>query len=148
MALPLPYTIDEQTTYTVVPSHAVWRDPARADTAELIRRSEKASRRRDLYFPQVLRDARRIGEYYPGPLAAEPREHGPARRVARSPWNRSAPTSTISAEVERVFYPEIERLLLDFFPGATDALVYNHDVFDKDYAGDPREDQDAKTPGP
>ena len=52
-----------------------------------------------------------------------------------------------SAEVERVFYPEIERLLLDFFPGATDALVYNHDVFDKDYQGDRREDQDNKNPG-
>jgi hypothetical protein len=52
-----------------------------------------------------------------------------------------------SAEVERVYYPEIEKLLLDFFPGATDALVYNHDVFNKDYEGDPREDQDAKNPG-
>jgi hypothetical protein len=46
-----------------------------------------------------------------------------------------------------VFYPEIEKLLLDFFPGATDALVYNHDVFNKDYAGDAREDQDNKNPG-
>ena len=52
-----------------------------------------------------------------------------------------------SAEVERVFYPEIEKLLLAFFPGATDALVYNHDVFDKDYAGDRTEDQDSKNPG-
>jgi hypothetical protein len=41
-----------------------------------------------------------------------------------------------AAEVERVFYPEIEKLLLEFFPGATDALVYNHDIFDKDYTGD------------
>ena len=41
-----------------------------------------------------------------------------------------------SAEVERVFYPEIEKLLLEFFPDATDALVYNHDVFDKEYQGD------------
>ncbi len=46
-----------------------------------------------------------------------------------------------------MFYPEIEKLLLDFFPGATDALVYNHDVFDKDYTGDRTEDQDAKNPG-
>ena len=52
-----------------------------------------------------------------------------------------------AAEVERVFYPEIEKLLLDFFPGATDALVYNHDVFDKDYTGDRTEDQDNKNPG-
>ena len=46
-----------------------------------------------------------------------------------------------------MFYPEIEKLLLEFFPDATDALVYNHDVFDKDYAGDRTEDQDAKNPG-
>ena len=52
-----------------------------------------------------------------------------------------------AAEVERVFYPEIEKLLLEFFPGATDALVYNHDVFDKDYKGDRTEDQDNKNPG-
>ena len=37
-----------------------------------------------------------------------------------------------SEEVRRVYYPEIEKLLLEFFPDATDALVYNHDVFDKD----------------
>src|SRR5260221_11392876 len=52
-----------------------------------------------------------------------------------------------AAEVERVFYPEIEKLLLDFFPDATDALVYNHDVFDKDYTGDRTEDQDGNNPG-
>ena len=52
-----------------------------------------------------------------------------------------------AAEVERVFYLEIEQLLLDFFPGATDALVYNHDVFNKDYQGDVKEDQDNKNPG-
>ena len=28
-----------------------------------------------------------------------------------------------------------------------DALVYNHDVFDKDYQGDRTEDQDARNPG-
>src|SRR6202030_170054 len=52
-----------------------------------------------------------------------------------------------SEEVECVYYPEIEKLLLDFFPGATDALVYNHDVFDKDYKGDRTEDQEKKNPG-
>ena len=46
-----------------------------------------------------------------------------------------------------MFYPEMEKLLLEFFPDATDALVYNHDVFDKDYEGDRTEDQDNKNPG-
>src|SRR3546814_17468488 len=52
-----------------------------------------------------------------------------------------------AAEVERVFYPEIEKLLFDFFPGETDALVYNNDVFGADYTGDTTEDQDAKNHG-
>ena len=50
------------------------------------------------------------------------------------------------AEVERVYYPEIEKLLLDFFPGATDALVYNHDVFNKDYEGDRARTRTPRTP--
>ncbi len=66
VALPLPYTVYERPTYSVVPSNAVWRDPARADMAKILRKNEEGNRRRDLFFPQVLRDARRIGEYYPG----------------------------------------------------------------------------------
>src|SRR5882762_2665534 len=66
LALPLPYTVYEQPSYSVVPSNAVWRDPQRADIAAILRQNEQGSRRRNLYFPQVLRDARRIGEYYPG----------------------------------------------------------------------------------
>src|SRR5271163_567389 len=61
VALPLPYTIYERSSYSVVPSNTLWRDPARADVAVILRTSEQGSRRRDLYFPQVLRDARRIG---------------------------------------------------------------------------------------
>ena len=49
-----------------------------------------------------------------------------------------------AARIEPIVLPD---LLLEFFPGATDALVYNHDVFDKDYEGDRTENQDAKIPG-
>src|SRR5216684_8413459 len=66
VALPLPYTVYERPTYSVVPSNAIWRDPERAEEAAILRKNEAGNRRRDLYFPQVLRDARRIGEYYPG----------------------------------------------------------------------------------
>src|ERR1700730_13815657 len=52
-----------------------------------------------------------------------------------------------AAEVESVYYPEIEKLLLEFFPDATDGLVYNHDVFDKDSTGARPEDQDGNNPG-
>ena len=37
LALPLPYTVYERPTYSVVPSNALWRDPARADVAEMLR---------------------------------------------------------------------------------------------------------------
>ena len=66
VALPLPYTVYERPTWSIVPSNAVWRDPARADVAAILRKNEQDSRKRDLWFPQVMRDARRIGEYYPG----------------------------------------------------------------------------------
>src|SRR5271167_4380400 len=63
VALPLPYTVYERPSYSVVPSNAIWRDPARAETAMIMRTNERGGKqRRDLYFPQVLRDARRIGE--------------------------------------------------------------------------------------
>ena len=72
VALPLRYTVYEQPSYSVVPSNALWRDPARAAEAELLRKAEEDTRRRSLYFPQVLRDARRIGEYHPGLAADSP----------------------------------------------------------------------------
>lgn len=146
LALPLPYTIHERPTYSVVPSNALWRDPARADTQKLLRQSEEDNRRRDLYFPHIMRDARRIGEYYPG-LSPNSPECMDRLGVSLAHLESQCRNFYDAHEVERVFYPEIEKLLLDFFPGATDALVYNHDVFDKDYAGDRTEDQDNKNPG-
>jgi hypothetical protein len=146
LALPLPYTIYERPTYSVVSSHALWKDPARADIAAILRQNEKDNLRRDLYFPQVMRDARRIGEYYPG-LSPETPECMDRLGVALSHLESKCRNFYDSAEVEAVFYPEIEKLLLEFFPDATDALAYNHDVFDKDYTGDRTEDQAAKNPG-
>ena len=146
VALPLPYTAHERPTYSVVTSNAIWRDPSRADLVPTLRQNEKDNGRRDLYFPQVLRDARRIGEYHPG-LSPQSPECMDRLGVSLAHLRSKCSNFYDSAEVERVYYPEIEQLLLDFFPGATDALVYNHDVFNKDYDGDPREDQDAKNPG-
>ena len=37
-----------------------WHDPERKQEAELLRREEEQTWRRTLYFPQVMRDARRI----------------------------------------------------------------------------------------
>jgi len=146
LALPLPYTVHERPSYSVVPSNAVWKDPERAETAAILRQAEEGNRRRDLYFPQVMRDARRIGEYYPG-LSPNSPECMDKLGLSLAYLETKCTNIYDSEEVRRVYYPEIEQLLLDFFPGATDALVYNHDVFDKDYEGDRTEDQDAKNPG-
>lgn len=146
LALPMPYTIYEQPTYSVVPSNGVWRDPARADTAAILRKNEENNRKRDLWFPHVMRDARRVSDYYPGLSPTTP-ECMDKLGLSLAHLESKCENFYDSAEVERVFYPEIEKLLLDFFPGSTDALVYNHDVFDKDYKGDRTEDQDNKNPG-
>src|ERR1700681_3001519 len=146
VALPLPYTVYERPTYSVVPSNAIWRDPERAEIAAILRTNERGNRRRDLYFPQVLRDARRIGEYYPGLSPSSP-ECMDRLRVSLAHLESECSNFYDAAEVERVFYPEIEKLLLEFFPDAPDALVYNHDVFDRDYTGDRTEDQDSNNPG-
>ncbi len=146
LALPLPYSIYDRSSYSVVTSNAIWQDPARADLAAALKQNEEESRHRGLWFPQVMRDARRIGEVHPG-LSPDTPESMDRLGVALAHLESQCSNFYDSAEVERVFYPEIEKLLLDFFPGATDALVFNHDVFDKDYTGDRTEDQAAKNPG-
>ncbi|MDA1101472.1 MAG: CmcJ/NvfI family oxidoreductase [Proteobacteria bacterium] len=146
LALPLRYTINEQPTYSIVSSNELWRDPARAVEAKALRKDERDNGRRNLYFPHVMRDARRMAEYYPG-LSPNSPACMDKLGVALAHCESKCGNFYDAAEVERVFYPEIEKLLLEFFPGATDAFVYNHDVFDKDYQGDRTEDQDNKNPG-
>ncbi len=146
VALPLRYTVDEQPSYSIVSSNAIWHDPARAAEAKMFHKEEQEIGRRGLYFPQILRDARRMEEYYPGLSPTSP-ECMDKLGVSLAHCESKCQNFYDAAEVERVFYPEIEQLLLDFFPGATDALVYNHDVFNKEYTGPVREDQDNKDPG-
>jgi hypothetical protein len=146
LVIPLRYTVDEQPSYSVVSSNALWRDRQRAAEARALRKDERDSIRRCLYFPQVLRDARRIEEYYPG-LSPNSPECMDRLGVSLAHCESACTNFYDAAEVERVFYPEMEKLLLEFYPDATDALVYNHDVFDKHYEGDRTEDQDNKNPG-
>ena len=146
VALPLRYSIHEQPSYSIVSSNALWRDHSRKEEVTLLRKEEKDQVRRCLYFPQILRDARRIGQYYPG-LSPYSSECMDRLGVSLAQCESRCQNFYDAAEVRRVFYPEMEKLLLEFFPGATDALVYNHDVFDKDYTGDRTEDQENKNPG-
>ena len=146
VVLPLKYTIDERPTYHVVSSNELWRDRSKTNEQAALNKEEDDIERRRLYFPQVLRDARRIEEYYPGlsPYSAESMDR---LGVSLAHCESACQNFYDASEVRSVFYLEMEKLLLDFFPGATDALVYNHDVFDKDYQGDVVEDQDNKDPG-
>ncbi len=146
LAVPLCYTVHEQPSYSIVSSNALWRNPACEAEAKALRKYEEDYERRCLYFPQVMRDARRLEEYYPGLSPYSP-ECMDKLGLALAHCDSKCENFYDSAEVEHVFYPEMEKLLLEFFPGATDALVYNHDVFDKDYEGDHTEDQDNKDPG-
>ena len=146
LAIPLRYTVYEKPSYSIVSSNALWRDPARTAEASALRKDERDTPRRCLYFPHVMRDARRMEEYYPGLSPSSP-ECMDKLGVALAHCESACENFYDAAEVERVFYPEMEKLLLEFFPGSTDALVYNHDVFDKDYEGDRTEDQDNKNPG-
>ena len=146
LALPLRYTIRDQPSYSIVSSNALWRDPAREAEAKALRKDEEDNGRRCLYFPHVMRDARRMEEYYPG-LSPNSPECMDKLGVSLAHCNSKCQNFYDAEEVERVFYPEMEKLLLEFFPEATDALVFNHDVFDKDYEGDRTEDQDNKNPG-
>ena len=130
----------------MVSSNALWRDAGREAEAKALRQDERNTNQLCLYFPQVLRDARRIEEYYPG-LSPYSSECMDRLGVSLAHCESQCEDFYDAHEVERVFYPEMEKLLLEFFPGATDALVYNHDVFDKDYQGEVVEDQDNKDPG-
>ena len=146
LALPLRYTIYEQPSYSIVSSNAIWKDLLRKDEAKALGKEEQDQGRRCLYFPQVLRDARRIAEYHAG-LSPNSPECMDKLGVSLAHCESQCQNFYDAEEVERVFYPEMEKLLLNFFPDATDAFVYNHDVFDKDYEGDRTEDQDNKNPG-
>ncbi len=146
IVLPLRYTVFEHPSYSVVPSNALWRDPSRASDADALRQDERDNVRRALFFPAVVRDARRIAEYHRGLDPTTP-ECMDKLGVALAHCDSECQNFYDAAEVERVFYPEMEKLLLDFYPDAREALVYNHDVFDKDYQGDRTEDQENKNPG-
>ena len=146
VALPLRYTVSELPTYSIVSSNALWSDPDRKADAEALLKEQQDTDRRYLYFPKVLRDARRMEDYYPGLNPSSP-ECMDRMGVSLAHCESECENFYDAGEVERVFYPEIEKLLLEFFPGATDALVYNHDVFDRDYEGDRTENQEKKIPG-
>ena len=144
--MPLRYTVSELPTYSIVSSNALWSDPHRKADAEALLKEQQDTARRYLYFPKVLRDARRMEEYYPGLDPSSP-ECMDRMGVSLAHCESKCEDFYDAGEVERIFYPEIEKLLLEFFPGATDALVYNHDVFDRDYEGDRTENQEKKIPG-
>ena len=85
VALPLPYTVYERPTYSVVPSNAVWRDPARADIAADPAQERAGQPAAGPLFPAGAARRAAHRRVLPGPLAQQPRMHGPARRLAGAP---------------------------------------------------------------
>ena len=57
-ALPLRYSINEQPSYSIVPSNALWKDPNRAEDAKALCQEEKRINLAN--FPKVLKDARHL----------------------------------------------------------------------------------------
>src|SRR6516165_257173 len=108
VALPLRYTVYEQPSYSIVSSNALWRDPAWEAEAKALRKEEQSIGRRSLYFPQVLRDARRMEEYYPGLSPSSPKCMD-RLGLALAHCESKCGNFYDAAEVERVFYPEIEK---------------------------------------
>src|SRR5260370_36729756 len=51
VALPLHYTVYEQPSYSIVPSNALWRDPAPQAAAKALRKEEQNIGPPHLYFP-------------------------------------------------------------------------------------------------
>jgi len=113
LALPLRYTVYEAPSYSEVSSNALWRDPGRLDDAEALRKDEYDNVRRCLYFPQVMRDARRINQYYPelDPFTPQCMDQ---LGIALAHCESACTNFYDAAEVERVFYAEMEQLLLNF----------------------------------
>ncbi len=116
IAIPLAYTVYERPTYSVVRSNRLWRDPAQADKAKILRRAEENNKRYNLFFPSVMRDARRIEDYHPGISPSSP-ECMDKLGLAVAHCESKLKNVYDSAEVERVFYPEIEKASAGFLPG-------------------------------
>ena len=82
VALPLPYTVYERPTYSVVPSSAVWRDPARADVAAILREQRAGQPAARPVFPAGAARCAAHRRVLSGPVAQHSRMHGQTRRVA------------------------------------------------------------------
>lgn len=151
LRIPMRYTIKEESSYSIVQSNALWNDPSRAAEQKLFRKDEQDNGRTALYFPQTLRDARKLEDYRPGikPNSAEAMDKLGVS-VAHLDSQLQGDDFYDHEKVESVYYPELEKMLLEMFPDATDALVYNHDVFNKEFdQSDPRalDEQDIGKPG-
>ena len=147
VALPLPYTVYERPTYSVVPSSAVWRDPARADVAAILREQRAGQPAARPVFPAGAARCAAHRRVLSGPVAQQLPN---AWTNSACRWRISIPsarTSMIRRRWSGSSIPRSRSCCSNSSPTATDALVYNHDVFDKDYAGDRTENQDAKNPG-
>ena len=146
LALPLRYTVYEQPSYSIVSSNALWRDPARRCRGESVAQGRREQRAAQPLLPAGAARRAPHRRVLPRSLVRQPRMHGQARRLAGAPRIEVRELLRPGGGGTRVL-PRNREAPPGVFPDATDALVYNHDVFDKDYQGDRTEDQDARNPG-
>ena len=113
----------------------------------MLRREEREIGRRALYFPQVLRDARRIGEYDPGlsPSSAECMDKlGVALAHCESKCtNFTTRTRSNGGSIRRW-----RSCCSSLLPGRNRRAQYNHDVFDKDYSGSKKPGEQSRREAP
>jgi hypothetical protein len=119
---PMRYSVKEEPSYSIVSSNALWKDPSKAEEQNLLRKDERDNGRTALYFPQTMRDVRQLEKYRPG-LKPNSQESMDKLGVSIAHLESKCKDFYDHEEVEQIYYPEIEQLLLEFYPGATDALV-------------------------
>ena len=135
VVVPLSYTVNEQPTYSMVPSHQIWEDEP-----EKMKQLMASYGPSSLYFPQLMRDGRRVADYRPG-LAIDTLEAfdklgicclSTASDVDSYCWEDHT-------RVRLQYYKECEDLLLSFFPGSTSAYVFDHELRDKERLREPNQ---------
>jgi hypothetical protein len=127
VVVPLSYNVHEEPSYSMVPSHQIWEDEPEK-MKELMRSYGPSS----LYFPQLMRDGRRVASYRPH-LKIDTLQAFDELGICclTTPSDIGSYCWDDHTRVRQQYYRECEELLLSFFPGSTSAYVFDHELRDK-----------------
>lgn len=133
VCIPINYSINDAPSFTLVPSHTIHElQPERIREAS--QRAFGGDRVDNLYFPQVMRDGRRVSSYRPHLPAIDQLQTFDELGICclSRPSNIGDYCWDDHKRVRDEYYLECEQMCLDFFPGATRAYVFDHELRDKD----------------